>query len=32
VRRLATLDDVDAICALCAEGYRDTYPDLLEPE
>jgi ribosomal protein S18 acetylase RimI-like enzyme len=30
--RLATHDDVDAICRVCAEGYRDTYPDLLEPE
>jgi ribosomal protein S18 acetylase RimI-like enzyme len=30
--RLATVDDVDAICALCAEAYRDTYPDLLEPQ
>jgi GNAT superfamily N-acetyltransferase len=29
--RLATPDDVDAICALCAEAYRDTYPELLEP-
>jgi ribosomal protein S18 acetylase RimI-like enzyme len=30
--RLATPDDVDAICRVCAEGYRDTYPELLEPE
>jgi GNAT superfamily N-acetyltransferase len=30
--RLATHDDVVAICRICAEGYRDTYPELLEPE
>ena len=30
--RLATQDDVEAICGICAEGYRDTYPDLLDPE
>lgn len=30
--RFATPDDVDAICRLCAEAYRDTYPELLERE
>jgi GNAT superfamily N-acetyltransferase len=30
--RLATQDDAEAICRVCAEGYRDTYPELLEPE
>jgi ribosomal protein S18 acetylase RimI-like enzyme len=30
--RPATEDDVDGICRVCAEAYRDTYPDLLEPE
>ena len=29
--RLATQADVDAICRICADGYRATYPGLLTP-